>query len=196
MVAFEKIGPDNTKECVRLALQRAIELDCDVVASSTFGGSAEEILKQAQELGFKKKVVIVRGCSHKLGKGINQMTPEVKKSLEDRGAIVVTAGHALSAGERGMSLKYKGYGPLEIMADTYRTFGMGTKVAVECSIMALEDDAIRYGENVVAMGGSGRGVDTALVVMPAYSAQILETVVREVICKPWDLTPPQVRKPE
>ena len=195
MVAFEKIGPDNMTECVRLGIQRAIELDCDIVASSTFGGTAEEIMKQAKELGFKNQIVIVRGCSHKLGKGINQMTPEVKKSLEDRGAIVVTAGHALSAGERGMSLRLKGYGPLEIMAETLRMFGMGTKVAVECAIMALEADAIHYGKNVVAMGGSHRGVDTALVVMPAYSAQILETVVREVICKPWDLTPPQVAKP-
>ena len=196
MVLFEKIGPDNTVECVRLALKRAIELDCDVVASSTFGASAEEILKQAAELGFKNKVVIVRGCSHKFGKGINQMPPEMKKSLEDRGATVVTAGHALSAGERGMSFRYKGYGPLEIMSDTLRMFGMGTKVAVECSIMALEADAIRYGNNVVAMGGSHRGVDTAIVVQPAYSAQILETVVREIICKPWNLTPPQAAKPE
>ncbi len=196
MVLFDKVGPAHTAECVNLALKRAIELDCDVVASSTLGGSAEEILKQAAELGFKNQIVIVRGCSHKLGNGINQMKPEVKKSLEDRGAIVVTAGHALSAGERGMSFKYKGYGPLEIMADTLRMFGMGTKVAVECSIMALEADAIRYGKDVVAMGGTGRGVDTALVVQPAYSAQILETVVREILCKPWDLTPPQMKKPE
>ena len=186
MVLFDKVGPAHTAECVSLALKRAIELDCDVVASSTLGGSAEEILKQAQELGFKNQIVIVRGCSHKLGNGINQMKPEVKKSLEDRGAIVVTAGHALSAGERGMSFKYKGYGPLEIMADTLRTLGQGVKVAFEISVMALEADAIPFGTPVVACGGTHRGVDAALVITPCYSAAILDTVVHEILCKPYD----------
>ena len=49
MELFDKIGPEHMSECVNLALKRAIELDCDVVASSTFGDTAEEILKQAKK---------------------------------------------------------------------------------------------------------------------------------------------------
>ena len=34
------------------------------------------------------------------------------------------------------------------------------------------------------MGGSSYGVDTAVVITPAYSADILDTRIHEVLCKP------------
>lgn len=186
MVTFEKAGPQNMEETLRIGLKRAIELDCPIVASSTRGGAAEKLLELAAELGFKNKVVIVRGASSKVLKGGNQMTPETKASLEARGVTVVTAAHALSAGERGISTRYKGMYPLELMADTLRMFSQGTKVAVEISVMALEADAIPYGVPVVSCGGTHRGVDSAIVVTPAYNMNLLETVIHELLCKPFD----------
>ena len=43
---------------------------------------------------------------------------------------------------------------------------------------------------VVAIGGSHRGADTAAVVTPSYSASILNTVVNEILCKPFDIRNP------
>lgn len=37
---------------------------------------------------------------------------------------------------------------------------------------------------VVSLGGSSFGVDTAAVITPGYSADILDTRVHEVLCKP------------
>ena len=190
MVLFENAGKQNTEQTVRLALKRAMELDCNVVAASTMGVTADVLLTAAKEMGFQNKIVIVRGVSSKGRKGENLMSPEIKKSLEDRGAVIVTTAHALSAGERGISAKGRGIYPLELMADTLRCFGQGTKVCFEASVMALDADVLTYGKPVVALAGSHRGADTAAVITPSYSASIMETVVNEIICKPFDIKNP------
>ena len=53
-----------------------------------------------------------------------------------------------------------------------------------CAVMALDTDAIPYGVPVVSMGGSSFGVDTAVIITPAYSADILDTRIHEILCKP------------
>ena len=190
MVLFENAGKQNTAEVIRLALKRAAELECDVVAASTLGVTADALLTAAEAQGFRHRIIIVRGCSSKARGGANLMKPEVKASLVARGAVIVTTAHLLSAGERGLSTKYKGVYPLEIMADTLRCFGQGTKVCFETAVMALDADEIPYGVPVVAMGGSHRGADTAVVITPAHSSSILETVIHEIICKPYDIRNP------
>ena len=190
MVLFKNAGKQNTAEVVRLALQRAAELDCPIVAASTMGVTADALLTAAEAQGFKNKIVIVRGCSGKARGGANLMKPEIKEALLARGAAIVTTAHLLSAGERGLSSKYRGIYPLELMADTLRCFGQGTKVCFEASVMALDADEIPYGVPVVAMGGSHRGADTAVVITPAHSSFLLETVIHEIICKPFVIENP------
>ena len=187
MVCFENAGKQNTAETVRIALARAVELNCPIVAASTMGVTADALLTAAEAAGFTGKIVIVRGCSSRQRSGVNLMKPEVKAALEARGARIVTAAHALSAGERSVSGTFKGAYPLELMAHTLRMFGQGVKVCVEASVMALE---LPFGVPVVALGGSHRGADAAVVVTPSYSATLLQTVVNEVLCKPFDIRNP------
>lgn len=77
--------------------------------------------------------------------------------------------------------------PVEIMAHTLRLFSQGVKVCVEIGAMALDAGAIREPRAVVVLGGSGsgKGVDTACVITPGYSANIFETRVHELLCKPY-----------
>ena len=190
MVCFENAGKQNTAETIRIALEKAAALDCPIVAASTMGVTADALLTAAEAAGFRKQIVIVRGCSSRNRSGVNLMKPEVKADLTARGAVIVTAAHALSAGERAISGGFKGAYPLEIMAGALRMFGQGTKVCVETAVMALDADVLPFGVPVVAIGGSHRGADTAVVVTPSYSASILNTVVNEVLCKPFDIRNP------
>ena len=190
MILFENAGKQNTDAVVRIALERAAELDCPIVAASTMGVTADALLSAAQAAGFANRIVVVRGCSSRARGGVNLMKPEVRADLVSRGAVIVTAAHALSAGERALSGGFKGAYPLEIMAHTLRMFGQGTKVCVEAAVMALDADALPFGVPVVALGGSHRGADTALVLTPSYSASILQTVVHEILCKPFDIRNP------
>jgi hypothetical protein len=50
--------------------------------------------------------------------------------------------------------------------------------------MALDAGMIPYGEEVIAVGGTGRGADTAVIIKPAHANNILDTWISEIICKP------------
>jgi hypothetical protein len=72
----------------------------------------------------------------------------------------------------------------EIMAYTLRTFGQGTKVAIEIALMAADAGLVRTDEDIIAVGGTSEGADTALVIKPANSFSFFDLKVREIICKP------------
>jgi hypothetical protein len=69
------------------------------------------------------------------------------------------------------------------MADTLRLFGQGIKVAVEVAVMAADAGALT-GNDIISIGGSGRGADAALVLKPAHQNNFFDMRIREVICKP------------
>ena len=50
--------------------------------------------------------------------------------------------------------------------------------------MALDAGLVPYGEEIIAVAGSGTGADTALVITPAHSNNFFDTKVKEIICKP------------
>lgn len=172
---------DNVFEA---AVAKAAKHQWDMVIASSSGKSALALLEACKKADYHPKVAVVRLVSSAAQNGMNRMTPEMKQELEAAGAVVVTAGHALSGAERGLSGRFKGVYPVEIMANTLRTFGQGTKVCFECAVMALDADAIVYGKPVVALAGTGGGTDTALVITPSYSATVLDTKIHEIIVKP------------
>jgi hypothetical protein len=130
-------------------------------------------------------VVVVTHVDGMKTPGENEAPADVRKELQDAGAVVITAAHALSGVERSISGKFGGAYPVEIMAHTLRLLSQGVKVCVEISCMALDAGAIAYRRPVVALGGTGRGLDTACVVTAGYSAKIFDTRVHEILCKPY-----------
>ena len=111
------------------------------------------------------------------------MPETVREDLTDQGVRVVTATHALSGVERSVAKKLGGVSPVLLMAATLKIFGQGAKVAVEVAIMAADAGALT-GQDVIAIGGSSKGADTALVIKPAHQSSFFDIKVREVVCKP------------
>lgn len=104
--------------------------------------------------------------------------------LEAKGVRIVTAAHALSGAERALSRNFSGVYPVEIVAHTLRMLSQGTKVCVEIGMMAMDCGAVECGKPVVAVAGTGRGADTAVILTPAYTADFLSTKIHEMLCKP------------
>jgi hypothetical protein len=69
------------------------------------------------------------------------------------------------------------------MKTAYRRMGEGFKVAVELGMIAAYLDEGNSDE-IISMGGTKKGVDTALVVKPAKSESFDQLEVREIIAKP------------
>ena len=53
--------------------------------------------------------------------------------------------------------------------------------------MALDTGLIPYGEDIIAIGGSTRGADTAVIMRPAHANNVLDTKINEIICKPYNI---------
>ncbi len=185
MTTFPVPGKENTAATLTLALDFAKQHGLDLVVATCTGQTILDLLDLVQEKGFDRKIVAVSHVYGMAAPGENELPEDVRRQLEDAGVTVVTAAHALSGGERGLSKRFGGVNPVEIAAHTLRMLGQGTKVCVEIGLMALDCGAIPFGKPVVAVGGTAYGADTALVLTPAYTANLLDTRIHTILCKPW-----------
>ena len=175
---------DNSSEAFTLAYDKAVELDTDIVLATTSGSTALRFAEYISDKDFANKVIVVSHAYGTREKGRNAMSEETRKQLLDTGFTVVTAAHALSGAERGLSNVFKGVYPAEIVAHALRMISAGVKVCIEISLMACDAGAITYKKPVVYIGGTGRNADIVCVITPAYSANLLETKANDILCKP------------
>jgi hypothetical protein len=71
-----------------------------------------------------------------------------------------------------------------VIANTLRAFCQGMKVCVEIILMAADAGFVDTGEQVVAVTGTGRGADTAVVAIASTSTKFSDLHITEIICKP------------
>lgn len=184
MLLFEHPGTENTAAALALAVEQAKKAGLDLVVATTGGGNIPLVLELAEKAGYAGKIVAVTHAFGSREKGKNILEPEKMQAFRDKGITVVTAAHALSGAERGISKKYSGIYPVEIVANTLKMLGQGTKVCVEIAMMALDAGAIDYGKPIIAVGGTGRGADTVCRLTPEYTADLMGTKIHEILCKP------------
>lgn len=182
-LVFEQGGKHNTDATLQIARERALALGIkQVVLASTHGYTAREAQAILAPEGIK--VIAVYICHSHESKGWS-MSAETKAELEQLGVIVYTGIHALG-GDVGSAFtdKYGGRTPEEIVCDTLYCFSQGMKVAVECLLMAADAGFVAMDEEVIAIGGSSDGADTAIVCWPAYARTFCDLEIREVLAKP------------
>jgi hypothetical protein len=183
---FEKpSGAENTEKTLALAKARAKELGIKtIVVASTVGSTAVKAIDTFK--GFK--VIVVTHVTGMREPNTQEFTEENRKIVEEKGGIVVTAAHAFGAIHR--SLGATGGPPIptsavgDIIAMTLRNFGQGIKVVCEIAAMAADAGLVRTDEEIIAIGGTGRGADTAVVLQPSYTHRFFNLKVKEIICKP------------
>ena len=174
---FANKGWENTPEAARLACDYAREHGIKhVVIASKTGYTTDIFMDTFAKAGVDVHFVNVTHCYGDLGPGQCEMTPEKRRELTDKGVTVITATHALSGAERGIVNKYGGVTPAILMADTLKMLGQGMKVGVEISLMAMDNGAVPYGEEILAVGGCGHGADYVISLIPGHSNNLFETV--------------------
>lgn len=179
---FERQGKQNTEETLKIAFEAAKELGIHDLVIATSTGASLDFVTAQQTKDFN---VVAVTCAYGSKTPNENRVPEEKRAqMIERGIKVCTAAHVLSGAERGLSAKLGGYGPVEIMAHTLRMFGQGTKVCVEVAVMAADAGFIPAGKPIIAVGGTGGGEDTALVMRVSTANTILDTKIDRVLCKP------------
>lgn len=180
-VYFEKPGSANTEKLLKLVKKYATSEGIkDIVVASTRG----ETGVAASRLLRGYNVVVVTHHHGFSELGVPELKEEHRKQILKNGAKISTGTHALSSVERAVRKKFGTVMPLEIMANTLRLMGEGTKVCVEITLMAADAGLIPANKDVIAIAGTNKGADTALVIKPANASRFFDLKIREVIAKP------------
>ncbi len=180
-VYFKKPGRENTDEVLRTTKQRAKELGIKtVVIASTRGDTAVRAMDVLQGL----RIIIVTHVTGYLAPDTQQFTQENRQIVEGKGGIVLTTAHAFGGVSRAMRQKFNTYVIGDMIANSLRIFGEGMKVVVEIAMMAADGGLVRTDEDVIAIAGTGKGADTAVVLQPVISQNFFDIKVKEILCKP------------
>ncbi len=180
-------GPKGAKKAdlntvLNIAKKRAEELGIrSIIVASTRGETGVKATEKFR--GYN--VVVVTHSTGFSGMDVQELKPENRERILKAGGKILTTTHAFGGLGRAVRRKLSTYQSDEIVANTLRIFGQGTKVAVEIALMAADSGLINVKEDVISIGGSGSGADTALVLQPANVQDFFDVKVREIICKPW-----------
>ncbi len=178
---FEKAGKENTEKTLQIAKEEAIKRKIKhIVVASTYGDTglaAAELLK-----GTGINLVVVTHNTGIREEGLQTFSKEAKKKIEELGGKVHTGTMVLRG--LGTALKERGGSSQEqIVADTLRIFGQGTKVIIEIAAMSADAGLIPFSD-IIAVAGTGRGADTAAVIRANSSNKFFEIKVKEYLVKP------------
>jgi len=180
-IYFREPGKRNTQRVLEIAKARAEELGIDSVVVATTTGYTGALAAQVFE---GHNLVAVTHSTGFKEPNYQELTEENRAAIQARGGKVLTTQHGFGGVGRAVRKKLGTYELEEIVAYTLRTFGEGMKVVCEISIMAADAGLIRSGELVIAIAGTGRGADTAVVLRAANAQSFFDMRVVEVLCKP------------
>ena len=180
-VYFDKPGSQNTRSVFTLSKKRAEKLGVkDIVIASTTGATGVK----GSEFFKDYNVVVVTHATGFAAPGTQELKEENRKKILENGAKILTCTHSLSGVERAVRRRFNTILPLEIIANALRLFGEGSKVCIEIAIMAADAGLIPINRKIIAIAGTSRGADTALVIKPAHAADFFDLKVEEIIAKP------------
>lgn len=178
IIYFEKVQPENTEITFELVKERLRSSGINkLVLASTTGATARKAVEFFKDMDVKLVVV-----PHQFGflRETNRFPQELVKSLRD-------AGHDVHFGTMLFHTEeLYGSSTPTLIANLLRCFSQGIKVCFEIALMATDAGLLASGEKVIAIAGTGRGSDTALVMQAASSRNLKKLRANEILCKPFN----------
>jgi hypothetical protein len=180
-VHFPKAGKENTQDTLRIAKEEALKRGIRfVLVASTAGETGLAAARLFHKSGIQ--VLIVTHNSGFKEPGVQEFDQKTREEITILGGIVYTGTHVLRGLGAALRTRYN-FSHEQVVADTLRMFGQGIKVCVEIAAMAADAGLIPAGD-VIAVGGTGRGADTAAVIAADSSNRLFNIKVREILAKP------------
>lgn len=176
-----KAGPENTINTLKLAIDTALSRQIHyLVVASTGGDTALQANHLIQNTGLKLIIV-----THNTGfgkPGEQQFDANIRHQIEAAGGKVHTGTMVLRNVGSAIRTQFH-FAETELINATLRMLGQGIKVVVEIAAMAC-DAGLIPAEDVVAVAGTGRGADTAVIIKAESSNRFFDIKIREIIVKP------------
>jgi hypothetical protein len=187
---FDEPGEGNTQWVIEAVSQRlAAGGITKVIIASTSGKTAVEF---ARSLKGKAELVCVSEAPYRRewGEQWPCLKQAFKRELEKLGvAIVDKAPYVLHSSVLECA-KWSDAFPERLVKETLYSFGQGMKVAVEVALTAVSCGYVTPYEDVIGVGGSSKGADTAIILRATYPASLFDKdpekrlEIREIIAMP------------
>jgi len=183
---FDETGDINTNEVLKLAKERFDELGLKhVVIASSFGETAVKALRY-----FKSHELCIVGSRYGFRTpGEHSFSKENLEILKKSRVKITHQTHIFSGIDIAISDAYGGTSLTQYTANIFRMIGVGFKVCTEITVMAADSGCIPVNQEIISIGGTKRGADTALVILPVHSGNFLNIQFKEIICMPRERMP-------
>ena len=164
---FTNYGSQNTERTIEIVKRRVGDNMKTVVVASTSG---ETGIRFSEALKGLASVIVV---SHR------EMNPQYKQQISEFGGKAVDRTH--------LPLHTEG---MDDIRETFRAFGQGFKVAIEVILIAADKGLVNLHEDVIGVGGTGTGADTAVIARATRTEEIhhkdenKRLEIREVLAMP------------
>ena len=194
---FEEPGEQNTDNVIEAVKKRLSTTGIKhVVVASTRGKTA---VKFAEALGNQVGLISVSEPQYirEWGSEWPIMDPAYRKRLEELGVTVLDKAPYVFHSSVLEDSKWSQVTPETLMREVFYTMGQGFKVAVEVVLTAVACGVLEPYQDVIGVGGTSRGADTALVLRATYPATVLSKdsskrlEIREIIAMPRNKTKKQ-----
>ncbi len=186
VIYFENQGPDNTEKTLNVAKKNAKLLGIkDIVLASTTGTVAEMAKIFFDPSIFN--IIIITHAYYFTGSLLRQEFPEEKMvELKKYGFQVHASTHAMSGIERGIRLNKEAWQFVDLYAKMLGVqFSQGVKVCIEIAAMTCDAGLIPdLNRDIICIGGTGRGADTACLIKPAPTSMFKELRLKAILAKP------------
>ena len=218
MKVFERPGPVNTDEVIAIARQASVKYKYIVVASLS-GDSAVKIAEQ-----IKDKEIVCVTCPQGMNWEVEKMkdgpfaqipeltqirnewlkqglkkvpmnvTAENRQKLAELNVKIVQGTIPFFGPSFSIRLHLQQATSLDLIAKTLELISTGTLVCLECVLMAVDGGMIPEDEEVLAVAGTEKGLDTAWIIRSSASANLFHPTKGsrfvELLAKPGIALPP------
>jgi hypothetical protein len=187
---FDEAGEENTQLVLEAVSQRleAGEIKKVIVAST----SGETAVQFARKLKGKAELICVSEAPYRRETGEEWpcLKQEFREELEKLGVAIIDKTPYIFHSSILEAARWPTIFPERLVKETLYCFGQGMKVAVEVALMVVSCGGVTPYEDVIAVGGSGKGVDTAIVLRATYPASVFDKdpakrlEIKEIIAMP------------
>jgi hypothetical protein len=187
---FDEPGEGNTQWVIEAVSER-LEVGGikRVIVASTSGETAARF---ARNLKDKVELICVSEAPYRRewGESWPCLKPEIRQELEGLGVAIIDKAPYVFHNSVLEAASWSGAFPERLVKETLYCFGQGMKVAVEVVLIGVSCGYVAPYEDVIGVGGSGKGADTAVVLRATYPACLFDKdpakrlEIKEVIAMP------------
>jgi hypothetical protein len=194
---FDEPGEGNMQWVIEAVSQR---LEAGgirkVIVASTSGETAVEF---ARSLKGKAELICVSEAPYRRewGEEWPCLKQEFRQELERLGVTIIDKVPYVFHSSVLEAARWPDAFPERLVKETLYSFGQGMKVAVEVALIGVSCGYVTPYEDVIGVGGSSKGADTAIILRATYPASLFDKdptkrlEVREIIAMPiskkwWD----------